>query len=200
METGYFNPRSPCGERLPARHELCHSATSISIHAPRVGSDRVSVLSKHQANHFNPRSPCGERRSPLRNGGQLPGFQSTLPVWGATPVIFLVGRLLHISIHAPRVGSDPAPLHQAVAPIFQSTLPVWGATSPSQLRHPQTAHFNPCSPCGERRTALRQSLNGLRFQSMLPVWGATHWIRRRDNPLRYFNPCSPCGERHGKSG
>ena len=35
---GYFNPRSPCGERLcPACMEA--GGTSISIHAPRAGSD-----------------------------------------------------------------------------------------------------------------------------------------------------------------
>ena len=34
-------------------------------------------------------------------------FQSTLPVWGATWVtVGNSGTLYHISIHAPRVGSD----------------------------------------------------------------------------------------------
>ena len=34
----YFNPRSPCGERLPERAVVVLSGL-ISIHAPRVGSD-----------------------------------------------------------------------------------------------------------------------------------------------------------------
>ena len=34
----YFNPRSPCGERLLG-HELQDLCLAISIHAPRVGSD-----------------------------------------------------------------------------------------------------------------------------------------------------------------
>ena len=34
-------------------------------------------------------------------------FQSTLPVWGATLNIRPGGQVQLISIHAPRVGSDP---------------------------------------------------------------------------------------------
>ena len=33
-------------------------------------------------------------------------FQSTLPVWGATSLYFLISNFRSISIHAPRVGSD----------------------------------------------------------------------------------------------
>ena len=36
------------------------------------------------------------------------GFQSTLPVWGATEAVQMVMERLEISIHAPRVGSDGA--------------------------------------------------------------------------------------------
>ena len=123
-------------------------------------------------------------------------FQSTLPVWGAT----LGGRRLqvnvHISIHAPRVGSDLLLRGVIIVPwIFQSTLPVWGAT------------FDKAKPTPKNK-----------FQSTLPVWGAT--IPVLDIPLnccisihaprvgsddlwdgiktslRDFNPRSPCGERH----
>ena len=78
-----FNPRSPCGERhwpaMPGLRDI-----SISIHAPRAGSDMgvptgVANLSVFQSTlpvrgatdsrnstrrpcpDFNPRSPCGER-------------------------------------------------------------------------------------------------------------------------------------------
>ena len=36
----------------------------------------------------------------------LAAFQSTLPVWGATPVGGNLAQKPMISIHAPRVGSD----------------------------------------------------------------------------------------------
>ena len=79
----YFNPRSPCGERL---------AAAVSI---------LLVMA-----HFNPRSPCGERHTFCPALSYLFPFQSTLPVWGAT-VIGDFERAAHvISIHAPRVGSD----------------------------------------------------------------------------------------------
>ena len=58
---GDFNPRSPCGERRTAtRRDI--TRYTISIHAPRVGSDFVLYILYHK----------------------LAIFQSTLPVWGAT--------------------------------------------------------------------------------------------------------------------
>ena len=103
---GNFNPRSPHGERLPAlsssgstpnfnprsphgeRHEIlvcCATAVSISIHAPRTGSD-----------------------APFREANELDvlTFQSTLPARGATPDRPREGCAKAISIHAPRTGSD----------------------------------------------------------------------------------------------
>ena len=57
-------------------------------------------------------------------------FQSTLPVWAATP---LPPKLLHkfcISIHAARVGSDWIIWYICrLVSLFQSTLPVWAATN-----------------------------------------------------------------------
>ena len=40
-----FNPRSPCGER-PVRRRASKGADGISIHAPRVGSDRRCTPSR----------------------------------------------------------------------------------------------------------------------------------------------------------
>ena len=77
-----FNPRSPCGER-PAYN---------SPSAPR--------------KNFNPRSPCGERLYKIPYRLLFPEFQSTLPLWGATPQNLRRFLLWQISIHAPLVGSD----------------------------------------------------------------------------------------------
>ena len=81
----HFNPRSPCGERRAS----CNSSMiigSISIHAPRVGSDLIEAIGAGGGANFNPRSPCGERPN------------------DAAITIFAE----RISIHAPRVGSDAA--------------------------------------------------------------------------------------------
>ena len=80
--------------------------SNISIHAPRMGSDKMVCLPAALSQDFNPRSPHGERllrlaflmrisnfnpRSPhgerrdahvYSNGDTR--FQSTLPAWGAT--------------------------------------------------------------------------------------------------------------------
>ena len=177
--------------------KYCHTK-GISIHAPRVGSDGLTVQVSLPPKHFNPRSPCGERLdfyNPLfanigisihapRVGSdtsrtlickRLPPFQSTLPVWGAT-----IGSL------ANKLGDGE----------FQSTLPVWGATyhhgreprstsisihaprvgsdAPTSPRKSFSDYFNPRSPCGERHCTSRTT----------------------KLPRYYFNPRSPCGERH----
>ena len=102
---------------------------SISIHAPRGGSDFLFLHLLPIITNFNPRSPWGERHlhRPLRDYQQ--GFQSTLPVGGAT--LCSVPAVLDtlISIHAPRGGSDNVSDEiKSVNGIFQSTLPVGGAT------------------------------------------------------------------------
>ena len=122
-----FNPRSPCGERpnpnwgataarvfqstLPVWGATAlpgpqSPARTISIHAPRVGSDLRGDLPGVPGQYFNPRSPCGERLNNEYDETFCRIFQSTLPVWGATP--------------------SPQKYQKAV--VFQSTLPVWGAT------------------------------------------------------------------------
>ena len=83
---GHFNPRSPCGER------------------------HLSVLYMVKPDDFNPRSPCGERLNVIVPAVVISTFQSTLPVWGATTINTTEARRSRgISIHAPRVGSDPGP-------------------------------------------------------------------------------------------
>ena len=103
----------------------------------------------------------------------VPIFQSTLPGWGATHRRRRDPPAVHISIHAPRMGSDPAtPPRSASRPRFQSTLPGWGATLSVVSRRrphgisihaPRMGSDNPFCPVAE---------NGV-----------------------YFNPRSPDGER-----
>ena len=51
-------------------------------------------------------------------------FQSTLPVWGATILLYVLLEFFVISIHAPRVGSDDQLDDDAAHRfLFQSTLP-----------------------------------------------------------------------------
>ena len=83
----YFNPRSPCGERLGLELPE-YILLRISIHAPRVGSDGTGTY----AYNF---TPIISIHAP-RVGSDI----SCLAVYNGTA---------KISIHAPRVGSDDIP-------------------------------------------------------------------------------------------
>ena len=130
-------------------------AGEISIHAPRMGSDRAAPRPDHTSMNFNPRSPDGERPFAGVTDGPacifqstLPGwgattasttawtgtsrFQSTLPGWGATGQPHRTHRYGAISIHAPRMGSD----------LFV------------RFAQPPPGYFNPRSPDGERPILL----------------------------------------------
>ena len=145
----------------------------ISIHAPRAGSDPDEFGALLLNIYFNPRSPCGERRYLILSSASRRAFQSTLPVRGATTMFAISSKQFIISIHAPRAGSDAViDLAEVLTEEFQSTLPVRGATWPFSRIPFHSVHFNPRSPCGERR------LKTVVFDVIL-----------------HFNPRSPCGER-----
>ena len=65
LQTNYFYPRSPCGERHAKYHQILHPH-NISIHALLAESDPVSELRVTSNVHFYPRSPCGERPEAIK--------------------------------------------------------------------------------------------------------------------------------------
>ena len=171
-KAAYFNPRAPCGARRPPC-PLCPAGP-----------------------YFNPRAPCGARRTARRAILAVRGFQSTRPVWGATPAFAAahvrqrhfnprapcgarlgqtVGGVTYynISIHAPRVGRDD----EDDWPRMQA----W----PISIHAPRV---------GRDSGRLSLSLPLYLFQSTRPVWGATRTAGRSPAP-RYFNPRAPCGAR-----
>ena len=122
-----FNPRSPHGERrrsiscsksltvfqstLPARgatrwEQRGAGRRSISIHAPRTGSDGVHrrVWRDVAISIHAPRTGSDDTVPPFRRFISI--FQSTLPARGATIPYADAQRDMTISIHAPRTGSD----------------------------------------------------------------------------------------------
>ena len=123
----YFNPRSPCGERLSS-NLLRPSGLEFQSTLPVRGATRwkclISRCLRFQSTlpvrgatnrilhkwyfleYFNPRSPCGERPHSAAREKRTQTFQSTLPVRGAT----------HSAAREKRTQT------------FQSTLPVRGAT------------------------------------------------------------------------
>ena len=126
---GVSNPRSPRGEAT--LYSYCRlPRNTVSIHAPRVGSDGFEY--------------CNDEPGSL--------FQSTLPAWGATLIPRFLSNSKLVSIHAPRVGSDgPRACFADLWFAFQSTLPAWGATIEGRTQAAAESGFNPRSPRGERR-------------------------------------------------
>ena len=150
MTPSNFNPRTPCGVRLPhcfhaglqRKFQSTHpmrgatgmdpqrtAAMEISIHAPHAGCDRWSTSAAPQAT----------------------SFQSTHPMRGATCLSDKGHTLLDISIHAPHAGCD----------------------FPIAFMRGSNANFNPRTPCGVRRTQGGQAWKGSSFQSTHPMRGAT---------------------------
>jgi len=146
----------------------------ISIHSPHAGRDGAFGSEYACLSYFNPLSPCGERLIPDRRHLLRALFQSTLPVWGETGVDYLRRVLEKISIHSPRVGRDQ-----------------YYTDSIYRYRH-----FNPLSPCGERRRSITSATcENLHFNPLSPCGERPVVCGKGCLRHPYFNPLSPCGER-----
>ena len=131
------------------------AAVDISIHAPRTGSDGTSIWRFPPCRVFQSTLPARGATSAGEPRRYLTIFQSTLPARGATVRRQPLRRVLRISIHAPRTGSDVfADCNIRRVTRFQSTLPARGATATYPARFLSLCHFNPRSPHGERRDEL----------------------------------------------
>ena len=239
-----FNPRSPHGERLElAKAQI--ATEEISIHAPRTGSDEVTAWQMQEFTSFQSTLPArgatGLRTTWTRRcrfQSTLPArgatglrttwtmrcrFQSTLPARGATPMRVRDRRMVCISIHAPRTGSDSHSLCTIRARRHFNPRSPHGERHDGRRRTSAAAKdFNPRSPHGERHGDSFQRSQPYKFQSTLPARGATnlffeairiikisiHAPRTGSDGLgvtgfslaRNFNPRSPHGERPATDG
>ena len=168
----HFNPRSPCGERLPS------SPATLRLHIFQstlpVWGATGSRAPFTQAEIFQSTLPVWGatlyRVCPL----DRLRFQSTLPVWGATCGRLSAIKEVIISIHAPRVGSDSDTFlfYTIFSNNFNPRSPC-GERRTISVSLPSLANFNPRSPCGERPAIRCTPQTRAAFQSTLPVWGAT---------------------------
>ncbi len=80
----------------------------------------------------------------------------------------------HISIHAPRAGSDECfALGRAVVCAISIHAPRAGSDIDGEWLTTRETNFNPRSPCGERHYLKERPCDIWAFQSTLPVRGAT---------------------------
>ena len=150
LPAGYFYPRSPRGERLPASGGMNMGAVflstlslrratqseddfnaklAISIHALLAESDAGPGLLLLALFYFYPRSPCGERLDDVAGGGGI-----------------------HlISIHALLAESDVCPFPNVCPSVGISIHALLAESDPSAKEATRRqANFYPRSPCGER--------------------------------------------------
>ena len=149
----------------------------ISIHAPRTGSDGISSPDGLEALNFNPRSPHGERPSRTGFCCSLTSFQSTLPARGATR--FSPSARARGSYFNPRSPHGERRRHRL------------------ELLRPHD-DFNPRSPHGERRARGTQVAE-MAISIHAPRTGSDRRRRRKAHCRADFNPRSPHGERRGGS-
>ena len=194
MQSHHFNPRSPHGERrascleqfdfeefqstLPARGATStfpqETGTSQFQSTLPARGATVSPQKSTRTTNFNPRSPHGERQGK-----------------GASPQ-----PSPHISIHAPRTGSDAharCPCSRQRA--FQSTLPARGATTLTERIGALAQLFQSTLPA-RGATGLRKSQRrDIIISIHAPRTGSDEHLSGVRAGRRDFNPRSPHGER-----
>ena len=148
----------------------------ISIHAPRTGSDKTTTNTMTTGYGFQSTLPVrGATRDTDSDESQIQRFQSTLPVRGATRDRF--------DYYWPVFA-------------FQSTLPVRGATTSNITSRRPSSNFNPRSPYGERPGCPWRSPPHQDISIHAPRTGSDEAHSHQAPREKYFNPRSPYGERH----
>ena len=245
LRPGLFQSTLPGWGATPLRDVLADFVT-ISIHAPRMGSDLVEV---GDASHvgISIHAPRMGSDSPDRNPRSgTPKFQSTLPGWGATGCSFpewpktvdfnprspdgerrapevLRSVHVHISIHAPRMGSDDlADLILDTISRISIHAPRMGSDRGGSGRHrgdgisihaPRMGSdvsfalvtsaaklFQSTLPGWGATMGASTGVSRDLFQSTLPGWGATLRIGQRGRPARISIHAPRMGSDHFKDG
>ena len=177
---------------------------SISIHAPRAGSDApdldgvlVMVISIHASpvrgatavgSEFTkssifqiPRSPCGERRQTRCPCARRWGYFNPRSPCGERRALFCITMSAPaISIHAPRAGSDSRLTRLILVEMYFNPRSPCGERLYVNASHAFADDFNPRSPCGERPRPAEPDPADRGFLITLPVRGAT--ILNSNNP------------------
>ena len=126
-QSGYFNPRTPCGVR---------PSTSVI----RSGS-----------RDFNPRTPCGVRPEDLRAISFRVKISIHAPRVGCDEsTAYRAGLTTEISIHAPRVGCDGYCLSCNTGFDISIHAPRVGCDNTARTFSSGWSYFNPRTPCGVR--------------------------------------------------
>ena len=194
-EEGNFYPRSPRGERRVI-HYRSDWLQTISIHAPREGSDTWGGLRPGLQDLFLSTLPARGATQRRPSKARPRQFLSTLPARGATADQHGRRCRSRISIHAPREGSDSEEGgHLSMIAQISIHAPREGSDLQRLEALKGNGYFYPRSPRGERLLFSQRSSINLAFLSTLPARGATLASRWTYAPHKNFYPRSPRGER-----
>ena len=103
--------------------------------------------------------------------------------------------LTMISIHAPRVGSDPDDQFDLYTGCISIHTPRVGSDRVGLFTSHLPLYFNPRSPCGERQPKADPAPVATPISIHAPRVGSDFPTAPLKTAGRYFNPRSPCGER-----
>ena len=166
-----FNPRSPHGERqdtfaLPSASDIsthaprtgsdavpCHvrlAAILISTHAPRTGSDTKVRQGANPAAYFNPRSPHGERRHPQKPSKRSANFNPRSPHGERRETQSGIRRSKSFQPTLPARGATVPPHVPLPHSKISTHAPRTGSDSVRGVQNKTPDNFNPRSPHGER--------------------------------------------------
>ena len=141
---------TPPARGATAKLQPSFSIRSISIHAPREGSDITLAPGLRYMAYFNPRPPRGERRVPLVDLVNDFLFQSTPPARGATRQLSRQTNVRIFQSTPPArgaTGNSGASLPDGTISIH---APREGSDVRSKWRIMKPSDFNPRPPRGER--------------------------------------------------
>ena len=219
-----FQSTLPAGGATPIYPSAPGHRSTISIHAPRGGSDQLWRYPRQRTRKFQSTLPAGGATRWVKGASTSSSiFQSTLPAGGATLKNLLLKLLHHLFQSTLPAGGATfrsliRPIH---APKFQSTLPAGGATRKGydmeylyvliSIHAPRGGS----DPLGSMAPVITMniSIHAPRggsdvntiidcgavypFQSTLPAGGATPAADSTGTTGGDFNPRSPRGERPG---
>ena len=158
----------------PVRGATCSARaaggnSTISIHAPRTGSDRAEAAETKAAALF----------------------QSTPPVRGATKGQRGHRRGIPISIHAPRTGSDRPPLRHQPGEGISIHAPRTGSDPRRVGCEFCHDHFNPRPPYGERPSTSWSRSRAWKHFNPRPPYGERQNMEAIVNSLNFISIHAP---------
>ena len=167
-----FQSTLPHGERRRLLNRISRKLEFQSTlpHGERLNFEAITLLQ----NYFNPRPPHGERHFRISS--------------------FCIR--IHISIHAPRMGSDISlSILYPRKPYFNPRPPHGERPAYTSCHKALLSYFNPRPPHGERLFVIMKAVKQFSISIHAPRMGSDQQVSHFKLAVSNFNPRPPHGER-----